>query len=100
MNFILKILYYICNQTNKIMNGFTKIGMTFATICFFFFMFMTVKTIREEDRKLEESRVWVNKEHTACHFQDTLEVNGVKYLKVYDKDNSGLYGDPYLVPVK
>ena len=82
------------------MDTFTKIGLTFCAVGFCFSMYMTCHEIVKIKNEENEKRVWVNKEHTACHFQDTLEVNGVKYIKVYDKDNSGYYGDPYLVPVK
>ena len=82
------------------MDRFTKIGLTFCFLMFCFFMYMTCHEIVKMKNEENEKRVWVNKEHTACHFQDTLEVNGVKYIKVWDKDNSGYYGDPYLVPVK
>ena len=82
------------------MNTFTKIGIT---VCFFMFCFSMYMTCRELVRIRDDEKakkVWLNKEHTACHFQDTLEINGVKYLKVYDKDNAGYYGSPYLVEVK
>ena len=77
------------------MNTFGRITIIVSCILIIVFSYMWKKEIINQETK----KVWVNKEHTACHFQDTLEVNDIKYLKVYDKDNSGFYGDPYLVPV-
>lgn len=59
---------------------------------------MIVPPIMHEN-ELNEKRVWLNEDHTACHYQDTVIVNGQKYIHVYDHNNSGFYGDPYLVPV-
>lgn len=61
---------------------------------------MMIVPIVMHDNELNEKRVWLNEDHTACHYQDTVVVNGQKYIHVYDKSNSGFYGDPYLVPVK
>ena len=60
---------------------------------------MMIVPIIYHDNELEEKRVWLNEEHTACHYQDTIVINGQKYIHVYDHNNSGFYGDPYLVPV-
>lgn len=75
----------------------SMIGCGLLALFFFGLAFYEFKTNLNEQ---ENKRVWVNNEHTACHYQDTLVVNGVKYLKIWDRENSGLYGDPYLVPVK
>ena len=55
--------------------------------------------LKMHQNELNDKRVWLNEEHTACHYQDTVVVNGQKYIHVYDHNNSGCYGDPYLVPV-
>ena len=79
-----------------------KYKLTFAslTIILVFICYLFCKEFKKEMNDRRDKKVWVNKEHTACHFQDTLEVNGVKYLKVYDRENAGLYGSPYLIEVK
>lgn len=61
---------------------------------------MMIVPLKMHQNELNDKRVWLNDDHTACHYQDTVVVNGQKYIHVYDKSNSGFYGDPYLVPVK
>lgn len=39
------------------------------------------KYCNDRDNK---DRVYLNEDHTLCHFKDTVNINGTKYLKVYD----------------
>ena len=63
------------------------------------FAAMMIVPLKMHQNELNDKRVWLNEDHTACHYQDTVIVNGQKYIHVWDKSNSGFYGDPYLVPV-
>jgi len=63
------------------------------------FVAMMIVPLKMHQNELNDKRVWLNEDHTACHYQDTVVVNGQKYIHVWDKSNSGFYGDPYLVPV-
>jgi hypothetical protein len=63
------------------------------------FAAMMIVPLKMHQNELNDKRVWLNEDHTACHYQDTVVVNGQKYIHVWDKSNSGFYGDPYLVPV-
>lgn len=71
--------------------GAIFIGLLFAA--------MMIVPLKMHQNELNEKRVWLNEEHTACHYQDTIIINGQKYIHVYDHNNSGFYGDPYLLPV-
>lgn len=82
------------------MDRFTKIGISIAFIMFCFFMYMFYREVKNIKNEKRTKCVWLNKEHTAWHYQDTLEINNIKYIKVYDRNNSGYYGSPYLVEVK
>jgi hypothetical protein len=63
------------------------------------FAAMMIVPLKMHQNELNDKRVWLNEDHTACHYQDTVVVNDQKYIHVWDKSNSGFYGDPYLVPV-
>ena len=82
------------------MSAKSKIIHIFSFIIFAFFCYKFCVFLKYNTNEQNINRIWLNEEHTAYHYNDTLEFNGSKYLKVYDKDNCGPYGNPYLIEVK
>ncbi len=52
----------------------------FLTILFFIVLVLFMNYIEYKDR------IYIDKSHSLFHFQDTIKMNGKKYIRVFDEN--------------